>query len=89
MANMFLLYWKFSTDLFQISTILTNPNTTDAIDDLCAKDWVIFLNLPGKVGVNFTALQEEFCALNFTAFLPELYKEFGLQEIMDKVCEMF
>ena len=68
--------------------MLTNPNTTDAVDELCAKDWVTFLNLPEKSGVNFTALQHEFCALNFSAFLDELYKEFQLSDVIEKVCEI-
>ena len=77
--------FTYCIDLLQVSTILTNPNTTDAIDELCAKDWVTFLNLPEKPGVNFTALQQEFCALNFSAFLDEILKEFRLSDMIEQV----
>ena len=62
-----------------------NENTTAIIDDLCALNWIEVLKLPEKKDVNYTALQEEFCAVNFTAILPELYEEFDIQAVIDKV----
>ena len=62
-----------------------NENTTTIIDDLCALNWEEVLRLPEKQGVNYTALQEEFCAVNFSAILPELYKEFNMEAVIDKV----
>ena len=70
---------------FQVSSILANPDTSEAFDNLCAKDWLKLLNLPEKKNVNFTTLQEEFCAINVSAIVPELYEEFSIQEVMDKV----
>ena len=62
-----------------------NEDTTAIIDDLCALNWEEVLRLPEKKGVNYTAVQEEFCAVNFSAILPELYEEFNMQAIIDKV----
>ena len=62
-----------------------NPNTTEAILILCEKNWTEFLKLPKKAGVDYSALQDEFCAVNFTAIMPELLEEFSLQKIVDKV----